>query len=211
MNAVWALSKDAPRRLLLTASGFSSRQDTSLRALMAAIVKLTQFCTALIARFAKVETGDPDPVKALAYVKRYAELQPVQPKPRDSIGEVSRISALDQDRSYTTLVAQNNATSYLAIRRGDIILDGRFCHAGGVISQSAQMATTPRSSPVDYQQALLLFWAGEKAEGLQQLSVREAKPTLHSPMPSFEIQSPRSRSCPLRKTLQSCAKARQLI
>ena len=46
--------------------------------------------------YAKVETGDPDPAKAIAYLKKYAELEHDQPNPEDSLGEVSRYVGDDQ-------------------------------------------------------------------------------------------------------------------
>jgi tetratricopeptide (TPR) repeat protein len=77
---------------------FQQDYDRSVK-LMEQIIKLdSSFAPAFnMLGYAKVETGDPDPVKALAYVKRYAELEPGQPNPEDSIGEVSRFIGADQD------------------------------------------------------------------------------------------------------------------
>jgi len=36
--------------------------------------------------YAYIETGDPDPAKAVATLEHYAELQPGAPNPEDSLG-----------------------------------------------------------------------------------------------------------------------------
>ena len=39
--------------------------------------------------YSYIETGDPDPAKAVNFLQRYATLEPNQPNPQDSLGEVS--------------------------------------------------------------------------------------------------------------------------
>jgi cytochrome c-type biogenesis protein CcmH/NrfG len=45
---------------------------------------------------AYLETGNPDPAKAIAALKRYVELEPGQPNPEYSLGEVLRYIGEDQ-------------------------------------------------------------------------------------------------------------------
>src|ERR1700743_1811800 len=45
--------------------------------------------------YAYVETGDPEPDKAINFLKRYASLEADQPNPEDSLGEVLRFAGDD--------------------------------------------------------------------------------------------------------------------
>src|SRR6201999_2098736 len=45
--------------------------------------------------YAYIETGDPDPAKAVNFLKRYAALETDQPNPEDSLGEVLRFAGDD--------------------------------------------------------------------------------------------------------------------
>src|SRR6184192_1119757 len=44
-----------------------------------------------------LDSSHPDPAKAVASLKRYAEVEPASPNPQDSLGEVLREAADDQD------------------------------------------------------------------------------------------------------------------
>ena len=51
---------------------------------------------------AYLETGNPDPAKAIAALKRYVELEPGQPNPEYSLGEVLRYIGEDQGSEIPT-------------------------------------------------------------------------------------------------------------
>ena len=76
---------------------FQQDYDRSVR-MMERIVKLDpDFAPAYnMLGYGKVESGQPDPAKAISYLKKYAELQPGQPNPEDSLGEVSRYAGDDR-------------------------------------------------------------------------------------------------------------------
>jgi tetratricopeptide (TPR) repeat protein len=143
--------------------------------------------------YAKVETGNPDPAKALAYLKRYAELEPGQPNPEDSIGEVSRYVGADQQSLLHYAAALRITPTFITsqIGLGDTYtLMGEFVSAEAEYRKALAIATNNRDRlHIEYQQALLLFWQGKSAAGLRKLSELEKKAhTLHEPYAGFEIQ-----------------------
>jgi tetratricopeptide (TPR) repeat protein len=143
--------------------------------------------------YAKVETGDPDPAKALAYLKRYAELEPGQPNPEDSIGEVSRYVGADQQSLLHYAAALRITPTFITsqIGLGDTYaLMGEFVSADAQYRKALAIATNNRDRlHIEYQQALLLFWQGKSAVGLRKLSELEKKAhALHEPYAEFEIQ-----------------------
>lgn len=143
--------------------------------------------------YAKVETGNPEPEKALAYLKHYAELEPGQPNPEDSIGEVSRYVGDDQGSlaHYTAALKITPTFITSQIGLGDTYsLMGDFAKAREEYRKASAMATNDRDRlHIEYQQALLLFWEGKSVEGLRRLSELEGKASAaHEPYAEFEIQ-----------------------
>jgi tetratricopeptide (TPR) repeat protein len=207
MNDLLARFPKDRHALYLTAEWlyFQQDYDRSVK-LMEQIIKLdSNFAPAFnMLGYAKVESGDPDPVKALAYVKRYAELEPGQPNPEDSIGEVSRYIGADQESLIHYAAALRITPTFITsqIGLGDTYtLMGDYANAGAEYRKALTMATNNRDRlHVEYQQALLLFWQGKKAEGLQKLSALEQKAhTLHEPYAEFEIQEAHALLLPTSK------------
>jgi tetratricopeptide (TPR) repeat protein len=196
MNDLLARFPKDRHALYLTAEWlyFQQDYDRSVK-LMEQIIKLdNSFAPAFnMLGYAKVETGDPDPGKALAYVKRYAELLPGQPNPEDSIGEVSRYLGDDQGSlahySAALKIMPTFITSQIGL--GDTYsLMGNFANADLEYRKALTMATNNRDRlHIEYQQALLLFWQRKNAQGLRKLSTLEQKAhTLHEPYAEYEIQ-----------------------
>jgi tetratricopeptide (TPR) repeat protein len=196
MNDLLARFPNDHHALYLTAEWlyFQQDYDRSVR-LMEQIVKLdANFAPAFnMLGYAKVETADPDPAKALAYVKRYAELEPGQPNPEDSIGEVSRYVGADRESlahySAALRIMPTFITSQIGL--GDTrALMGDFVNADVEYRKALAIASNNRDRlHVEYQQALLLFWMGKSAAGLEKLSELEHKAeTLHEPYAAFEVQ-----------------------
>ncbi len=196
MNDLLARFPKDRHALYLTAEWlyFQQDYDRSVK-LMEQIIELdSNFAPAFnMLGYAKVETGDPDPVKALAYVKRYAELEPGQPNPEDSIGEVSRFIGADQESLAHYAAALKITPTFITsqIGLGDTYtLMGNFANADAEYRKALAIATNNRDRlHVEYQQALLLFWQGKNAEGLEKLSALEQKAhALHEPYAEFEVQ-----------------------
>ena len=196
MNDLLARFPKDRHALYLTAEWlyFQQDYDRSVK-LMEQIIKLdNNFAPAFnMLGYAKVETGDPDPGKALAYVKRYAELLPGQPNPEDSIGEVSRYLGDDQGSLAHYAAALKITPTFITsqIGLGDTYsLMGNFANADSEYRKALTMATNNRDRlHIEYQQALLFFWQGKNAEGLGKLSTLEQKAhTLHEPYAEYEIQ-----------------------
>jgi tetratricopeptide (TPR) repeat protein len=196
MNDLLARFPKDRHALYLTAEWlyFQQDYDRSVR-LMEQIVKLDpNFAPAFnMLGYARVETGEPDPVKALAYLKRYAELEPGQPNPEDSIGEVSRYVGDDQGSLAHYSAALKLVPTFITsqIGLGDTyVLMGKFAKADAEYQKASAIATNNRDRlHVQYQQALSLFWQGKKAEGLEKLSELEQKAhALREPYAAFEVQ-----------------------
>ncbi len=120
-----------------------------------------------------VETGNPDPAKAIKYLKKYAEVQPTQPNPEDSLGEVFRFAGDDQGslEHYTRALKINPNFITSQIGLGDTAtLMGNFARARDEYEKAEVIATNPRDLfHIAYQKALALFWEGKSAEGLRSL------------------------------------------
>src|SRR5882724_1030561 len=209
MNDLLARFPKDRHALYLTAEWlyFQQDYDRSVK-LMEQIIKLdSNFAPAFnMLGYAKVETGDPNPAKALAYVKRYAGLEPGQPNPEDSIGEVSRYVGADQESLVHYAAALKITPTFITsqIGLGDThTLMGNFANADEEYRKALTMATNNRDRlHVEYQQALLLFWRGKNVEGLQKLSALEQKArALHEPYAEFEVQEAHALLLPISKEL----------
>src|SRR5882724_7787518 len=173
---------------------FQQDYDRSVK-LMEQIIKLdSNFAPAFnMLGYAKVESGDPDPGKALAYVKRYAELEPGQPNPEDSIGEVSRYAGDDRGSNEHYRAALRFSPAFITSQTGlgdTYSLMHDFSSAAAEYDKALAMSTNNRDRlHVEFQKALMKFWAGRPAEGLQALAAAEQKAHgAHEPYSEFEIQ-----------------------
>src|SRR5260370_18716734 len=68
--------------------------------------------------YAYIQTGTPDPVKAIASLQRYAEVLPNSPNPQDSLGEVLRLSGDDQGSLEHYSAALKIDPAYISSRSG---------------------------------------------------------------------------------------------
>lgn len=173
---------------------FQQDYDRSVK-MMEQIIKLDpNFAPAYnMLGYAKVETGDPDPAKAIAYLEKYAELQPGQPNPEDSLGEVSRYAGDDRGsiEHYKAALKFSPAFITSQIGLGDTYsLMHDFSSAAAEYDKALAMSTNHRDRlHVEFQKALMKFWAGKPAEGLRALADAEQKAhAVHEPYSEFEIQ-----------------------
>jgi predicted Zn-dependent protease len=142
--------------------------------------------------YSYVETGNPDPVKAINYLKKYAELQPNQPNPEDSLGEVSRYAGDDagslEHYARALKIIPNFITSQIGL--GDTsTLMGNYARAREEYDKATPMATKARDTfHIAYQRALVHFWEGKLADGLRALDSLAAKATeAKEPYAVYEI------------------------
>ena len=123
--------------------------------------------------YAYIETGDPDPAKAISYLKRYAALEPNQPNPQDSLGEVLRFAGDDQGSiehyAASLKIITNFITSQIGL--GDTCtLMGDYTRARAEYDKSVPMATNSRDRlHGEFQKALVYFWEGQPLQGRKAL------------------------------------------
>jgi tetratricopeptide (TPR) repeat protein len=142
--------------------------------------------------YSYVETGDPDPVKAINYLKKYIALQPNQPNPEDSLGEVSRFAGDDAGslEHYTRAlkIIPNFITSQIGL--GDTsTLMGNYARAREEYDKATPMSTNARDAfHITYQKSLVYFWEGKSAEGFAALDALAAKAAgANEPYAVYEI------------------------
>lgn len=162
--------------LYLTSEWLYFQQDYERsRKLMEKLVKLDPNFPPILNMlgYAYVESGDPDPVKAISHLQRYAQLQPRQPNPEDSLGEVLRFTGDDEGSlvHYTAAlkIIPNFITSQVGL--GDTsVLMGNFTRARAEYDKAVLMATNSRDRQhAEFQKAMVYFWEGKPEEGRQAL------------------------------------------
>ena len=143
--------------------------------------------------YARVEASNPDPAKAVAYLKRYAELQPHHANPQDSLGEVSRYAGNDQSsllHYHAALeITPNFITSQIGL--GDTYtLMGDYSAARAEYARASAMANNDRDRlHIEFQKALVFFWEGRAAHGLRALNeVAQKARAAKEPYSLFEAQ-----------------------
>jgi predicted Zn-dependent protease len=120
-----------------------------------------------------IQTGDPDPAKAISSLKRYAALQPTQPNPQDSLGEVLRFAGDDQGSLEHFSAALRIITNFIASQNGlgdTRTLMGDYTQARVEYDKAVGMATNSRDRfHSQFQKALVNFWEGKPEQGRQAL------------------------------------------
>jgi len=139
-----------------------------------------------------IETGTPDPAKAIASLQRYAEVLPNSPNPQDSLGEVLRLSGDDQGSLEHYSAALNIDPTYISSHYGlgdTSALMGNYVRARAEYDQAISVANNPRDrSHSEFQKALVYFWEGQPAQGRKALdSLNEKARRQKEPYSQFEI------------------------
>jgi tetratricopeptide (TPR) repeat protein len=142
--------------------------------------------------YSYIETGDPDPAKAVGFLQRYAALEPNHPNPQDSLGEVLRYAGDDQGslQHYAAAlkIVDNFYSSQLGI--GDTLtLMGDYAGARSAYDKIGASATNSRDRlHVQFQRALISFWEGQPQQGRKSLDVLlEQARRQKDPYAQFEI------------------------
>jgi tetratricopeptide (TPR) repeat protein len=123
--------------------------------------------------YSYIETGNTDPAKAIAYLKRYAAVEPNQPNPEDSLGEVSRHIGDDQGSIEHFNRALKIITNFASSQTGlgdTYALMGNYTQARAEYDKVRPMATNSRDRlHAEYQKALVYFWEGQPQQGTKAL------------------------------------------
>jgi len=155
--------------------------------------------------YAYMESGDPNPVKAISFLQRYAQLQPQQPNPEDSLGEVYRFAGDDENSlvHYTAAlkIIPNFITSQTGL--GDTsTLMGNYTRARAEYDKAMAMATNSRDRlHAAFQKALVYFWEGQANSGRLSLdNLLEEARQKKDPYAQFEIGFGRAMLAPDAQT-----------
>jgi len=123
--------------------------------------------------YSYIESGHPDPEKAVAYSKRYVEVDPSSPNPEDSLGEVLRYAGQDEaSLEHYGAALQVDPTFFTSqLGLGDTLtLMGKYDEAREEYDKAVLMAENTRDLlHASYQKALVYFWEGRLEEGQRAL------------------------------------------
>lgn len=154
---------------------FQQDYDRSRRLFEASLTIDSDFPPALnMLGYAYIETGDPNPGKAIAALKRYAELQPSQPNPRDSLGEIYRFAGNDkaslEEYAAALKIQPTFYTSQIGL--GDTsALMGDFDRARAEFQKATLLAPSGRDRlHIAFQRALINFWEGKPEQGRSEIA-----------------------------------------
>jgi tetratricopeptide (TPR) repeat protein len=181
--------------LYLTSEWLYSQQDYDrARQLMETTMRVDpDFAPTLnLLGYAYLETGTPDPTKAIAALTRYAELQPGQPNPEKSLAEVLRCTGDDQGSVEHYGRALQLDPTFVVARVGladTLTLMGDYSDARDQYDRAASTAESSRDRyHAEYQKALIFFWEGRVAEGHKSLQdLAERARADNEPYAQFEI------------------------
>ena len=196
MNELLSRFPNDSHALYLTAEWLYFQQDYDRSAQMwqRLILQDANFAPAYnMLGYARIEGNNPDPAQALAYLKKYAELQPHHANPQDSIGEVSRYAGNDQSSLLHYRAALEISPTFITsqIGLGDTYtLMGDYPAARAEYAKSSLMASNDRDRlHVEFQKALVFFWEGRASQGLRALNEVARKAHLaREPYSLFEAQ-----------------------
>src|SRR5258706_359495 len=142
--------------------------------------------------YSYIQTGTPDLEKAVASVKRYAEVQPKSPNPQDSLGQIFRMAGDDQSSLEHYSAALNIDPTYTPSHYGlgdTSALMGNYLRARAEYDDAIAVSSNPRDrSHCEFQKALVYFWEGQTAEGHAALdALNEKARRQKEPYSQFEI------------------------
>ena len=151
--------------------------------------------------YSYIETGDPDPAKAVNFLQRYATLEPNQPNPQDSLGEVLRYAGDDEGSLEHYAAALKIITNFYSSQLGigdTRTLMGDYAGARSAYDKVGASATNSRDRlHVQFQKAMVSFWEGQPESGRKALdSVLEQARRQKEPYAQFEIGFGRAQLAP---------------
>jgi tetratricopeptide (TPR) repeat protein len=171
---------------------FLQQDEDRARKLMESALQIDANFPAVLNRLGYLYVQIGEPAKALASLKRYAEVEPSSPNPQDSLGEVSRISGDDQGAlAHYGAALQIDPTYFPSqVGLGDTrALMGDFKAARQEYERAIKMADNPRDELyAKYQRALVYFWEGQPEQGRKVLAaLAEEAAAKKEPNERFDI------------------------
>ena len=171
-----------PHVLYLIADWLYYRQDYELaRKMLENIHRIDpDFPPALnLLAYSYIQTGTPEPAKAIASLQRYAEVQPASPNPQDSLGEILRFTGDDQSSLEHYAEALKRDPTFISSRWGlgdTAALMGDYERARTELDRAISMASNPRDRfHAEFQKTLVFFWEGHPSEGRKALDALYSK------------------------------------
>ena len=126
-----------------------------------------------------VEAGDPEPQKAVEYLRRYAAVLPDQANPQDSLGEVLRMTGDDGGSlaHYAEALRINPQMVTSQYGRADTYaMMGNANQAKNEYEKALQMSSNLRDKlHIEFQLAMLHFWTGDITGGREELAKLSGK------------------------------------
>jgi tetratricopeptide (TPR) repeat protein len=124
--------------------------------------------------YSYVESGDPDPQKAVGYLKHYAAVLPEEANPQDSLGEVLRMTGDDSGSLAHYAEALRISPTFVTSQygRGDTYtLMGNLTQARLEYETALKMASTAHDRlHIQFQKALANFWDSDPKAGRAELA-----------------------------------------
>jgi tetratricopeptide (TPR) repeat protein len=147
--------------------------------------------------YSYVESGDPNPKKAVDYLKHYAAVLPNEANPQDSLGEVLRMAGDDSGSLAHYAEALRIAPTYVTSQygRGDTYtLMGNLIQARQEYETALKMATSGHDRlHIEFQKALVNFWNSDPKTGRAELAHLSEKATADKDwVAQFEIDYARA-------------------
>jgi tetratricopeptide (TPR) repeat protein len=142
--------------------------------------------------YSYIQSGHPDPVKAIALIKHYIQAEPGSPNPEDSMGEVLRYAGdFEGSLQHYGTALQIDPTFYSSqLGLGDTLtLMGHYDEARAEYGKAALLAENERDLlHAVYQKALTYFWEGHPEQGRTALATLAAEAdSKKEPNAQFEI------------------------
>ena len=163
--------------LYMTAEWLLLQQDDDrARSMMETALQIDPTFPAALNRLGYVYIGSstPDPAKAIASLKRYAQVEPNSPNPQDSLGEISRFAGDDAAALEHYAAALKIDPKFLNSQTG---LGGTRTLMGDYSNARKEYDLVIQRSGIPFevldakcQKALVSFWEGNPVEGRKALA-----------------------------------------